>query len=137
MTEKRITQLLQLKLLLRGVTAVHDTMVNCRASILLHHAEVSTLTIGADHPQVLGTRSIKCIETIINGKRLAVLRLNIDRLSDDANLKRSAKGATAKNAKLHAVKVGVNKLLDVARNTHKENMDDIQDCKSESLLYHY
>jgi hypothetical protein len=82
--------------------------------------------------QVLGDEHISEVNTLINGEYTVVAALRIEQLSDEANLERSSKGATAKNAKLHAVKSGVHKLLDVARNTYKENMEDIRDCKDRS-----
>lgn len=48
-----------------------------------------------------------------------------ERLNEDSSLKNTSKGQAAKKMKLFAVKANFNKLLDVARETYRENQADI------------
>ncbi|CAD6586978.1 MAG: MutS protein msh4, partial [Tremellales sp. Tagirdzhanova-0007] len=76
-------------------------------------------------------------------KMLADAKLeNIDEiigktLNDDFSLKRSSKGQIAKTARLYAVKADCNRLLDVARETYKENIEDILALEGHFIETHH
>lgn len=71
------------------------------------------------------------IVDIISGSSSRLLSLTAESIADDATLD-TGRGSTQqrkRNARLFAVKNTYNQLLDLARETLKENKDDIQECK--------
>ena len=76
---------------------------------------------------MLADAKLETIEKLIGGEPFPTeISLTFQgSLNDESRLKCSTKGQVAKSAKLYAVKANCNRLLDVARETYKENIEDI------------
>ncbi|EJD04505.1 uncharacterized protein FOMMEDRAFT_83663 [Fomitiporia mediterranea MF3/22] len=97
----RVSQMLQLRSVIRNIPVVRDAVKGCRSRLL---------EIVCD---MLSDERIEHIESLITRS-----------LNDDAMLYKGA-GLTAVNARVYALKANQNCLLDVARETYKENISDI------------
>ncbi|CDZ98085.1 Mismatch repair ATPase MSH4 (MutS family) [Phaffia rhodozyma] len=96
--ERRVTQILTLRVAVRSLIAVCDAVKGCRSDLLskIH--------------MILSDDRLRAIEAVIS-----------DRLEDDFGVVERKRGSLSmRNAKIYAVKANHNRLLDVARETYKE-----------------
>ncbi|KZS90242.1 hypothetical protein SISNIDRAFT_551573 [Sistotremastrum niveocremeum HHB9708] len=103
----RITQMLNLRNLIRVVPMIHDALVGSKTPMLREIAE------------------------ICQDERFAELDELISESLNDETIPKTGGGLNAVNSRVYAVKAEHNKLLDVARETYKENVGDIMQLKTE------
>ncbi|KIO30888.1 hypothetical protein M407DRAFT_221987 [Tulasnella calospora MUT 4182] len=78
------------------------------------------------------SRLLQVIAEMVNDERIARIDERIaNTLNQDANVAKGLAGLASLNSKVFAVRANYDRLLDVARETYKENVGDILDlCKS-------
>lgn len=115
--EPRVTFLLQLRTLLNAVEQLGEATLSGNSKILGALQKVSL------HAGVV-------LNQAFTDERIVELSESIRRhLKDDAALRKSSKNQAARQVKLFAVREEILPLLDVARQTFRENDADIQQCK--------
>ncbi|KZO99190.1 hypothetical protein CALVIDRAFT_404861 [Calocera viscosa TUFC12733] len=98
--EQRVGQMLTLRVAVRALKAVRDAVKGCRSDLL------------------------RAIERLISDERIDQLdELIAEALNEDAGAVKS--GVHNKNMKVYAVKANYNRLLDVARETYKEDIAEV------------
>ncbi|EJU01521.1 hypothetical protein DACRYDRAFT_89247 [Dacryopinax primogenitus] len=98
--EQRVGQMLTLRTAVRALKAVREALGGCRSDLL------------------------KAVERLINDDRIDQLdSLIAEALNEDAGIAKN--GVHNKNMKVYAVKANYNRLLDVARETYKEDITEV------------
>ncbi|EMD41395.1 hypothetical protein CERSUDRAFT_41819 [Gelatoporia subvermispora B] len=99
----RVTQMLQLRNVVQSLPRLAQALGGCRSELL------------------------RIVAEMISDERLEKIKDLVGRsLNDDAAPARVGGGLEATNARVYAVRANYNHLLDVARETYRENVGDIQ-----------
>ncbi|KAG8921608.1 MutS protein msh4 [Tulasnella sp. 408] len=104
----RVRQMLDLRSVIRSLPTIATALQGCRSQLL------------------------QVIAEMVSDERIARIDERIsDTLNQDANVAKGLAGLASLNSKVFAVRANYDRLLDVARETYKENVGDILDlCKS-------
>ncbi|KAG9045604.1 MutS protein msh4 [Tulasnella sp. UAMH 9824] len=104
----RVRQMLDLRSVIRSLPTIATALQGCRSQLL------------------------QVIAEMVSDERIAKIDEKIaDTLNQDANVAKGLAGLASLNSKVFAVRANYDRLLDVARETYKENVGDILDlCKS-------
>ncbi|KAG9014981.1 MutS protein msh4 [Tulasnella sp. JGI-2019a] len=100
----RVSQMLNLRSVIRSLPTLMTALQGCRSRLLCLIAEM------------ISDERIAKIDALIS-----------DALNEEATFAKGSTGLAIVNAKVYAVRANYDRLLDVARETYKENISDIMD----------
>ncbi|KAG8885914.1 MutS protein msh4 [Tulasnella sp. 331] len=109
----RVSQMLNLRSVIRSLPTLMIALQGCRSRLLCLIAEM------------ISDERISKIDTLISNA-----------LNEEAIFAKGSKGLGTVNAKVYAVRANYDRLLDVARETYKENVDDIMDLEHSLTAEH-